>query len=161
MIIRPAAEADVAAIAAIYTHEVEHGIATFDTTSPPDDTWLHKVQDETPGHHLLVADENEAVLGYAYSVAYRPRGAYAATKETSVYLASDARGRGVGAALYTRLLDLLRADGMHTAIAVIASPNPPSAALHRALGFERVGVLREVGHKFGRRLDTEFWQLML
>lgn len=151
----------MAAIAAIYEHEVKHGIATFDITPPPHETWLHKVQDETPGHHLLVADEDGAILGYAYSVDYRPRGGYAATKETSVYLAPDARGRGVGTAVYSRLLELLRADGMHTALAVIAAPNPPSAALHRALGFERVGVLREVGHKFGRRLDTEFWQLML
>lgn len=161
MIIRPAVAEDVAAIGAIYAHEVAHGTATFDTTPPPDQTWADKASDTSPGHHLLVADDDGIVLGFAYSVAYRPRGAYAATKETSVYLAEAAQGRGLGRALYTELLRRLRADGVHTAIAVIASPNPASAALHRASGFERAGVLREVGLKFGRRLDTEFWQLMM
>ena len=161
MIIRPALPRDLAAIAAIYAHEVAHGTATFDTTAPPGETWADKASDATPGHHLLVADSDGAVLGFAYSVAYRPRGAYAATKETSIYLAETGRGRGLGRLLYADLLQRLRADGMHTAIAVIAAPNPASAALHRSSGFERVGVLREVGNKFGRRLDTEFWQLML
>ncbi len=151
----------MAAIAAIYADQVENGTATFDTTPPPADTWRQKADDVSPGHHLLVAKEAGVVLGYAYSVAYRPRGGYASTKETSIYLAPSGRGRGIGRVLYGDLLKRLRADGMHTAIAVIAAPNPGSAALHRALGFERVGVLREVGFKFGRRLDTELWQLML
>jgi phosphinothricin acetyltransferase len=86
---------------------------------------------------------------------------YAQTKETSIYLGAAAQGRGVGTTLYAALLDRLRDDGIYTVIAVIASPNPASAALHRALGFEQAGALRRVGYKFGRRLDTEFWQLML
>ena len=103
----------------------------------------------------------ESLQGLSYSVAYRPRGAYAQTKETSIYLAEGAQGRGVGSTLYAALLDRLRDDDVYTVIAVIASPNPASAALHRSLGFEQAGVLRRVGYKFGRRIDTEFWQLML
>ena len=161
MIIRVAVAQDVPAVAAIYAHEVAHGTATFDTSPPLDQTWADKVIDTAPGHHLLVADDAGVVLGFAYSVAYRPRGAYAATKETSVYLADAGRGRGLGRALYAELLRRLQLDGVHTAIAVIASPNPASVALHRASGFECVGVLREVGFKFGRRIDTEFWQLIV
>ncbi|GAA0338410.1 GNAT family N-acetyltransferase [Micropruina glycogenica] len=161
MLIRAAQPSDLAAVAAIYAHEVEQGTATFDTTPPDQSSWEHKASDTTPGHHLLVAVQDDRVLGFAYSVTYRPRGAYAQTKETSIYLAEGAQGRGVGSTLYAALLDRLRDDDVYTVIAVIASPNPASAALHRSLGFEQAGVLRRVGYKFGRRIDTEFWQLLL
>lgn len=159
--IRPAEASDLGQVAAIYADQVEHGTATFDTTAPSPSSWAAKANDSSPGHHLLVAADGPDVLGFCYSVAYRPRGAYATTKETSIYLAEAARGRGVGRALYGRLIDLLRADRMHTVIAVIASSNPASAALHRSLGFAQVGTLRQVGDKFGHRIDTDLWQLML
>ena len=92
--------------------------------------------------------------------AYRPRPAYARTRETSVYLAADARGRGLGRLLYDALLARLRDDGVHTAVALVALPNDASLALHRACGFAQVGVLREVGRKFGRWVDTAWLQLM-
>ena len=79
------------------------------------------------------------MVGYAYSSSYRPRPAYARTREVSVYLDASARGRGVGRALYDDLLGRLRADGVHQVLAVIALPNDASEALHRACGFERVG----------------------
>ena len=108
-----------------------------------------------------MAERGGAVVGYAYSASYRTRPAYARTRETSVYLAADAVGQGLGRALYDDLLARLRADGMHIALAVIALPNPASEALHRAYGFERVGVLPEVGYKFDRWIDTAFWALQL
>jgi phosphinothricin acetyltransferase len=101
------------------------------------------------------------VLGYSYSASYRPRPAYALTRETSVYLAADARGRGLGRALYDALLPRLRDDGVHTAVALIALPNDASLALHRACGFAEIGVLRGVGRKFARWVDTAWFQLML
>ena len=110
MLIRAAQPSDLAAVAAIYAHEVEQGTATFDTTPPDQSSWEHKASDTTPGHHLLVAVQDDRVLGFAYSVAYRPRGAYAQTKETSIYLAEGAQGRGVGSTLYAALLDRLRDD---------------------------------------------------
>ena len=79
----------------------------------------------------------------------------------SVYLAEGARGRGLGRTLYAALLARLdAAPQVHTQVAVIALPNDASEALHRSLGFERVGVLREVGHKFGRYVDTAWYQRM-
>jgi phosphinothricin acetyltransferase len=101
------------------------------------------------------------VLGFAYSSAFRPRPAYARTRETSIYLAPDAVGRGVGRRLYAHLLGQLREDGVHCAVAVVAQPNPASTALHEALGFELVGTLREVGRKFDRWVDTRWYQLLL
>ena len=161
MLIRPAAEADLPAVKAIYDAQVLTGVATFDLEPPPIDYWRARLTSTEPGDHLLVAVEGDAVLGYAYSSSYRTRPAYARTRETSVYLAAGAVGRGVGRALYDDLLARLAADGVHTVLAVIATPNPASEALHRACGFERVGLLPEVGFKFDRWIDTAFWALVL
>lgn len=156
--VRDAVDTDLPAVKAIYDDQVVGGVATFDTVAPPLSYWRERLDSE---HHLLVAVEETSagaeVLGYAYSTAYRPRAAYDATREVSVYLAATARGRGVGRGLYDVLLDRLDADGVHTVLAVIATPNEASEALHRACGFEQVGLLPEVGHKHGRWIDTAFW----
>ena len=94
----------------------------------------------------------------AYAVTYRARPAYDATRETSVYLAPSARGRGLGRALYDELLRRVDADGIHVCLAVIAQPNAASEALHAAVGFRHVGTLHEVGRKFDRWVDTAVWQ---
>ncbi|WP_309647257.1 N-acetyltransferase family protein [Nocardioides sp.] len=155
--IRPATAADLPTIQAIYEHQVQTASSTFHTEPPPIDYWEDRLSSTEVGDHLLVAQVHGEVLGYAYSSAYRPRPAYARTRETSVYLARGAFGRGLGRALYDDLLDCLRSDGVHTVLAVVALPNPASEALHRACGFERVGVLPEVGFKLGRWIDTGLW----
>jgi len=106
---------------------------------------------------IAVASGDEAVTGYAYSAPFRERPAYAATRETTIYLSAEARGRGVGLALYAALLDRLASLGNRTAIGVVAEPNPASHALHRRLGFEHCGTLPEVGEKFGRLWSTSLW----
>lgn len=158
---RAASEQDLPAIKAIYDHQVRTGIATFDLVEPPLEVWSERLASTRPGDHVLVAEADGAVVGYAYSSTYRPRPAYDRTRETSVYLDAAAVGRGLGRALYDDLLARLRADGMHVALGVIALPNDASEALHRACGFERVGVLPEVGNKFDRWIDTAFWALRL
>lgn len=161
MIIRPATSDDVSAISAIYGHAVRNGVATFDLEDPPAEYWQAKMASTAPGDHVLVVEDGGDTAGFAYSTAFRPRPAYARTRETSIYLAPDATGRGLGRLAYTRLLDLLRADKIHTAVAVVAQPNPASTALHESLGFELVGTLREVGRKFDRWVDTRWYQLVL
>ena len=158
MHVRQATKQDLSAIADIYAHEVRTAVSTFDLEPPEEDYWLAKLESREPGDHLLVA-EDDGILGYAYSSSYRVRPAYRHTRETSVYLADGARGRGLGRALYDDLLPRLRADEVHAVVALIALPNPASVALHEAFGFEEVGVLREVGRKFGRWIDTAWWQL--
>jgi len=159
---REAAPSDVTALDDIYGHAVRTSTATFDVTPPPADYWLTRIQSKEPGDHVLVACDGDArVIGFAYSGAFRPRPAYGLTRETSIYLAPDATGRGIGRALYAVLLDLLRADGMHLAVAVVACPNPASHALHRSVGFQEVGTLREVGRKFDQWVDTTWYQLPL
>jgi phosphinothricin acetyltransferase len=157
--IRDAVAGDLPAMAAIYDAEVAGSVATFDT-EPRGAAYLGEKLAAAGGSDIvLVACRDGQVVGYAFSGPFRPRPAYAGTKEVSVYLAAGARGRGVGRALYSELLARLDAHpDVHTLVAVIALPNEASLALHRALGFEEVGVLREVGHKFGRWVDTAWYQ---
>ena len=161
VLVRAAADSDLPAIKAIYDVEVRHGISTFATEPPGLDYWRERFESTHPGDHMLVATDDSGVVGYAYSGSYRPREAYAHTRETSVYLAQPARGAGVGSLLYDELLRLLRADGVRLVVAVIALPNPVSQGLHRACGFEWVGVLHDVGRKFDTWIDTELWELRL
>jgi L-amino acid N-acyltransferase YncA len=161
MPIRPATEQDLPAIKSIYDGEVLGGISTFATAPPGLDYWRVRLDSRDSGDHVLVADDGDGVLGYAYSSAYRPREAYAHTRESSVYLAPRARSRGTGGRLYAELLAAMRADGVRLVVAVVALPNDASRALHRACGFTSVGVLHEVGHKFGRWIDTELFELRL
>ena len=102
-----------------------------------------------------------AVAGYAYGTEHRTRRAYRWTVEVTIYLADGYRGRGIGRALYSALLELLARQGLRTAVAGITLPNPASVALHEACGFETVGVYRRVGYKQGEWRDVGWWQLDL
>ena len=126
---------------------VLHGVATFDVEPQPPELFRERVASTRPGDHVVVAAEGCRVLGMAYAATYRPRPAYDGTRETSVYVAADARGRGLGRALYDELLGRVDADGIHVCLAVIALPNPSSEALHAAVGFEHAGTL---GEEIGR-----------
>jgi len=163
---RPATAADLPAIAAIYAHAVENSHATFDLEPPDLAHWEQRLDGQHPGDHLLVAERTGGgaggtVVGYAYSWSYRPRPAYATTRETSIYLDESVRGQGVGRLLYPDLLRTMAASGVHTAVALVALPNPASERLHTAVGFTKVGELREVGRKFDQWIDVAWFQRML
>ncbi|HET8960930.1 GNAT family N-acetyltransferase [Nocardioides sp.] len=158
MKIRAAGEADLTGIAAIYGHEARTGFATFDTEPRPINQWREHLDSTENGDHLLVATDDETILGYAHSSAYRPKPCYAATRETSIYLTAQAQGQGLGRRMYDDLLGWLVADGIRTVVAAVALPNPASLALHRACGFEEVGAMREVGRKFDRWIDVLWLQ---
>ena len=161
-VVRPATEADLPAIAAIYNHEIANSVATFDLEPPTLTYWHDRLGSDHPGDHLLVAESPDAdVLGYAYSWSFRPRPAYYRTRETSVYLDPAARGLGVGRVLYEGLLRAMAGAGVHTAVAMVALPNPASVALHESVGFEYVGTMRQVGHKFDRYIDAAWYQKLL
>ncbi|HET7689850.1 MAG TPA: GNAT family N-acetyltransferase [Nocardioidaceae bacterium] len=152
--VRVATPDDLPAVKAIYDEYVGGSIATFDTVPPPLSFWEDKL-----GRMYVACDPD--VIGFAYAGTYRTRPAYDGTVETTIYLAAHAAGRGVGRLLYRALFERLDAEGVHTAVAVIALPNDPSVALHRHFGFVEAGVLREVGHKFDRWIDTAFYQRLL
>ncbi|MCZ8208847.1 MAG: GNAT family N-acetyltransferase [Aquidulcibacter sp.] len=162
--IRPATLEDAASIQAIYAHHVKTGTGTFEL-EPPD---LAEIQGRmtkiaTRGSPWLVAcAEDGQVIGYAYAGAFRERPAYNCTVEDSIYLAPEAVGHGVGRALLAELISQCTQSGYSQMLAVIGdSGNLASIGLHRAMGFEDVGVLRDVGHKFGRYLDVVILQKSL
>jgi L-amino acid N-acyltransferase YncA len=160
--IRSAAAADADAIAAIYTPYILNTIITFEEQPVSGAEMLARI-DEVAGYSLpwLVAETDGKVVGYAYATKWKGRCAYRFSVETSVYLAVDQGGRGLGTLLYSALIAELKQRGMHSAIGGIALPNPASIALHEKLGFRQVARFVEVGFKFGRWIDVGYWQLQL
>ena len=160
--IRPATAADAAAIAAIYDHHVRHGTASFDSEGPSAQQWTAKIVDvQGRGWPFLVAEIDGGVAAYAYATQFRDRAAYARTCENSIYVAPDAIGQGVGSALLAELIGAARACRFEQMIAVIGGGEPASVALHAKLGFVERGRMKDVGYKFGRKLDTVYMQLGL
>jgi phosphinothricin acetyltransferase len=156
--IRDAVAADLAMVAEIYSHESLYAYSTFETVERPASAWEHKLSSGDP---FLVAVDGGVVLGFAFASSFRERPAYHRTRETSVYLHRAARREGVGSLLYAELLNRLRQGGFHTALALIALPNPGSVRLHEQHGFELTGTMREVGDKQDRMIDVGIYQLML
>ncbi len=161
--IRSARDADIPSIARIYAHHVLHGLASFEIEPPSVDEmrqrWSTLVEQDFP---YLVAKDDGRVAGYAYATPYRHRRAYRHSVENSVYADPDMAGRGIGRALLSDLITACEAKGLRQMIAIIGdSGNAASIGLHRALGFEHTGVLRGVGFKAGRWVDTVIMQRTL
>ena len=154
--IRPSTDEDMAAITAIYAHHVLNGTGTFETTPPTqEDMTGRRAEVLARGLPHLVAQEDGRVLGFAYCQWFKPRPAYRYSAEDSIYMADGARGRGAGKALLTALAAQAEAMGVRKLIAVIGdSANLGSVAVHTAVGFTPVGVLKSCGWKFGKWLDV-------
>jgi phosphinothricin acetyltransferase len=161
--IRPATDADLPAVTAIYAQAVLHGSGTFETEAPDLDEMQRRHADVVAkGLPWLVAEGAGGVMGYAYANLFRPRRAYRFSLEDSVYLHPDARGRGIGRLLLAELLARCEARGARQMLAVIGdADNVASVALHRSLGFVPVGSFRDVGRKFDRWLDVVLMQRAL
>ncbi len=188
MRIRLAELADAEAIRAIYNVEVLGSTNTFDMvprTKAEQEAWI---LEHSGVHPAIVAVEDggangggpgdgaggpgvesggrigangEIVLGFGSLSAFRERSGYSATAENSVYVDRAQRGKGVGRALLAELLVMASAQGFHSLIARIAGHNETSIGLHRAAGFELVGVEREVGRKHRQWLDVVELQRLL
>jgi phosphinothricin acetyltransferase len=161
VIIRAATRDDAAAIAAIYAPQVLTGTASFETEAPSAADMAARIDKViAAGWPWLVAEADCVILGYAYAAQFRDRAAYAQTCENSVYVAAAAHRRGVGKALLEALADAARQAGFREMVAVIGdgSGNIASRRLHAACGFRDVGLLTNVGRKFGRWLDVAYMQ---
>lgn len=158
--VRPAVQADLTAVTALYAHEVLTGVATFEET-PPTLVEMTTRFEAVRCHDLpwLIAEIDGDFAGYAYATPFRPRAAYRWSVEESIYVASDFQGRGVGRALLAAVIQACRARGMRHLIAAVSGDG--SAAFHAAQGFRHAGTYRQVGYKFGRWLDVDLMQLDL
>jgi phosphinothricin acetyltransferase len=155
--VRLATEDDLPEVCKIVNHFIENSFVNFRTQPQSVDEWR---SDWTRLHSRfpwLVATDDR-VVGVAYAAPWNGRAAYQWTAEATVYVDPSSQRRGVGDALYSGLLDRLRRQEFHSAVAVIALPNEPSVRLHERHGFIRVGQLGEAGYKLGAWHDVGFWQ---
>jgi phosphinothricin acetyltransferase len=161
--IRPATLADAAAIVEIYNREVLGSTATFDLVPRSLEEQREWITARTGAFSAVVAVDpaTRQVVGFASLSPYKERAAYSTTVENSVYVHHGHVGRGVGTLLMQHLVDLATESGFHSIIARIEAGGTASRALHAAVGFELVGIEREVGRKFGRWLSVAVMQKML
>ena len=161
--IRASADRDLPAITAIYAHHVLHGTGTFEIEPPPlADMTARRAEVLSRSLPWLVAEQDGALLGFAYANWFEPRPAYRFSAEDSIYVAPDAHGKGLGRALLTALLAHAEAAGVRQMLAVIGdSDNLGSIGVHRAMGFEQTGLMRAVGWKHGAWRDVVLMQRSL
>lgn len=153
----------MAAVQAIYRHYVLHDLCSFEEQVPDVAQMQARRADVTArGLPYLVALKDGEVAGYAYATAYRARSAYRHTVEDSIYVAQGMHGHGIGRALLQAVIQRCTDGGFTQMVACVGnSANAGSLGLHQKLGFERVGVLRGVGFKFGQWVDTVLMQRAL
>lgn len=160
VVVRDATPADGAACAAVYAPYVRDTVVSFEDRPPTPDEMAGRIAAALVSHAWLVAvlppgtADAGRVVGYAYAVPFAARPAYRWACETSVYLEPGRRRTGAGRALYSALLERLTGLGHRQAVAGYTEPNPASAALHAALGFEPVGTFRGIGFKHGAWRDV-------
>lgn len=162
--IRPATKADLDAIAEIYADAVTHGTASYELEPPTKTEMTARFEAlAAGGFPYLVAENDGRVIGYAYAGPFRPRPAYRFVVENSIYVAPNAKGRGLGRLLLERLVAEAEKLGFRQMIAVIGDGHAGSASvrLHERLGFRHGGRLEGSGYKHGRWLDTVFMQLSM
>ncbi len=159
--IRFATEADAAAIAQIYNYEVENETSTFDLVPRSLDDQREWQAARSGAFAVIVAEIDGQVVGFGALSPYKERAAYRSSVEDSVYVRRDMGRRGIGQALLRHLLATAKDGGFHTVLARIATDNEASIALHQAMGFDVVGIEKQVGRKFNRWLDVMLLQLML
>ena len=156
--IRDARPSDAATIAAIYAPLVTDTIVSFEEEPPSADEMADRI---AASHAWLVAEEDGAVVGYAYAARFHARAAYRWSAEASVYLAPEARGRGLGKTLVAELLERLKRMGFVNVFGGIALPNPASERLLDSFGFQKIAQWEHAGFKLDAWHDVSWRQLTL
>jgi L-amino acid N-acyltransferase YncA len=156
--IRVAGEQDAQAIADVYAPAVTTRATSFEL-APPDATEMRRrIVTVLAQYPWLVCESSETVVGYVYATTHRERAAYRWSVDVAAYVRTDALRRGIARALYTALFEILALQGYRNAYAGITLPNPASVQMHKAMGFEQVGVYHRVGYKFGKWHDVAWFQ---
>jgi phosphinothricin acetyltransferase len=158
--IRPATRADLPRLTEIYNYYVINTPITFDLKPFTVDERVRWFEEHAGAgrHRMFVAETAGTVVGYAYGGTFNDRAAYDTSVATSIYCASEATGRGIGAILYKVLFDAIRNEDIHRIMAGITLPNDASVKIHRRFGFTDVGVFTECGRKFDRYWDVVWMQ---
>jgi L-amino acid N-acyltransferase YncA len=153
---------DAKDITEIYNYYISETIITFETEEIDTAEMEERIKKIlNAGYPFIVYEEDNKITGYAYAGKFRERKAYSESLETSIYLDINKKGRGIGRKLYKELIKLSKQAGAHVLIGVVSYPNLASQRLHESLGFEKSGVLKESGKKFGKYIDVEFWSYII
>ena len=162
MNVRDAIEQDVSALLALYNEVIATSTAIYmDEPTTLEERlawWRGRV---AAGYPVLVSEDESGITGFASFGDFRPRPGYRFTVEHSVYVRADQRGRGIGNALMTPLIERAVSMRKHVLVAGVDAENEGSLRFHERLGFERVAHFKEVGFKFGRWLDLVFLERRL
>jgi len=159
--IRPATEADLAAINDIYNHYVLHSTCSYEEEpQPPESRRLWFGQHDAQ-HPVIVAEADGRVIGWGSLSAWHSRCAYRHTVEDSIYVHHQYHRHGIGSLLLNDLVTRARQLGHHATIAAIDGEQTASVALHQRFHFEPVGHFKQVGFKFHRWLDVIYLELIL
>ena len=156
LVIRRIVPGDLPALLEIYNHYVRETAITFDIephTMAQRQAWLNGFS-ATGRYQCFVAETGGKAVGWASSHRYNERAAYETTVASSIYLAPQATGKGLGRRLYAVLLDALSGEDVHRVFGGITLPNEASVRLHQSFGYQPVGIYREIGRKFGRYWDV-------
>ncbi len=159
--IRAALEADAASLLDIYGPLVESTAVSFELTAPSVEEFARRIRKAVADYSWLIAERDGACIGYAYGSMMRERAAYRWSVEVSAYVHPAHHRQGIGAALYSILLDDLMEKGFCQAFAGIALPNTASLGFHHRFGFRPIGMFKSVGRKFGRWHDVTWLQRRL
>jgi phosphinothricin acetyltransferase len=152
--IRAALLKDLNGITEIYNHAILNTVATFDTepkTVKEQKKWFNEHSSKNP---IVVAEIDKEIVGFASLSKYSTRCAYSDTAELSVYVKEKYQGKGIGKKLIKEIVVAGEKAGLHAIIARIAEGNKKSIYLHDIVGFKHVGIYKEVGYKFGKKLDV-------
>lgn len=162
-LIRPAQQQDLPALLAIYNHEILNGVATFDLqpkSLAERQSWFD--EHNKNNHPLLVAEQDGEVLGYASLSRYAEKAAYNSTVELSVYIAPSARRQGIASQSMHAVIELAKKDNAtHLIVSLITGTNQASISLHQKFGFNKVGMLHQVGYKHQQFLDVHIYELFV
>ncbi len=160
--IRDAEPNDAERVCRIYNPYVQNTIITFEEEPVSGEQMQTRIGEiQARALPWIVYGEAGDVVGYAYASRWKSRSAYRHSVESTVYVAGDCTGRGIGSALYEELLSRLRQTSVHAIMGGIALPNEASIRLHERFGFRKIAHFEQIGFKLGRWIDVGYWQLIL
>ena len=145
-------------ITSIYNEAILQTVATFDTEPKTSEEMKIWFENHDQKHPVLVAEQKGLIVGWASLSEWSDRCAYSETAEISLYVRKEHQGSGIGRKLLKEIMPEGQKMGLHTVIARIAEGNERSINLFKSEKFENIGVMKEVGKKFGKRLDVFLMQ---
>ena len=162
LLIRNYQPEDTQAILDIINYNILHSTALYDYSTRTFEQQKNILEEKKAKNFpVIVAELEEKVVGFGMYSEFRFREAYKYTVEHSVYVANEQHGKGIGNLLLAELIELAKAQKLHTMIAVIDAENQSSVRFHEKFGFTTVGIIKESGYKFDRWLHSVFMQLIL